>query len=337
MIRPLKKNETIMKKIFTFILAIGLSFPILAQAEKKVIIEHFTNTRCGTCASKNPAFYEVLVDYPDVLHIAYHPSSPYSSCVFNQYNPTENDNRAYFYDAYGGTPRGVIQGNVLPFQNPIVKPEQIEAELGGSSDYDVYITKTKLSDTDYKIRLEIERVSGSEVETIKVYSGLAEEEVAYNAPNGEDMHYDVFRKVIFFDTVNLNSIGQKKVIEYEYSTDDEWVEEQIYAYAIIHDNATNAIKQAGSSLTTVSAVGEKKVSELSSIFYPNPSSGIVKIKSEYNGDFIKFELYNIVGKKVREFSNTNEMNIADLKEGYYFVRMTDKNQDVFSTRIVKSN
>lgn len=326
-----------MKKIITLILALWVTFPLLAQVEKKVIVEHFTNTKCGICASKNPALYEVLKDYPDVLHIAYHPSSPYSTCIFNQHNPTENDNRAYFYDAYGGTPRGVLQGNVLPFQNPIVKPEQIDAELGGSANYSVQMTKTKMSDINYKITLEIERVSGAVTETILVYAGLAEKEVAYNAPNGEDMHYDVFREVIFFDTANVNTIGQKKVIEYEYSTDEDWVEEQIYAFAIIHDNTTNMVKQSGNSLSSPTGIAEPETVELRNIFYPNPSSGLIKIKSEYNNDFIKFELYNIVGKKIREFSNTNEMNIADLNEGYYFVRMTDKNKQVFSTKIVKSN
>lgn len=326
-----------MKKIFTLIIALWATFSLLAQVEKKVIIEHFTNSKCSICASRNPVFYQTLEDFPEVLHIAYHPSSPYSTCVFNQHNPTENDNRAYFYNVYGGTPRAVIQGNVIPGQNPMVKPEQIEAELGGTSDYDVNINKTKLSDTEYKITLEIERVSGNQFETILVYSGLAEEEVEYSAPNGENLHHDVFRRIVFFDTANVNTIGQKKVIEYEYSTDAAWIEEQIYAYAIIHDYTTNMVKQSGNSLSSPTGITDKKADEFSNIFYPNPSSGIVLIRDEYNNHFSSFELYNLLGKKVKEFSGTSKLDIRDLDEGYYFVRMTDVNKQVFTTRIIKTN
>ena len=110
-----------MKKQLTLALSVLLFFPIFAQVEQKVIIEHFTNTRCGTCANKNPAFYETLANYPQVLHVAYHPSSPYANCAFNQQNKEDNDARTHFYNIYGGTPRAVVQSDVIPTQNPLLK------------------------------------------------------------------------------------------------------------------------------------------------------------------------------------------------------------------------
>ena len=94
-----------MKYIFTLLFATTIMFSSYSQVEKTVVVEHFTNTKCGICASKNPAFYDVLNDYPNVLHIAYHPSSPYSTCAFSMHNHAENDARANYYGVYGPTPQ----------------------------------------------------------------------------------------------------------------------------------------------------------------------------------------------------------------------------------------
>jgi len=41
-----------MKYIFTFLFATVMMSTVFSQVEKTVIVEHFTNTRCGTCAAK---------------------------------------------------------------------------------------------------------------------------------------------------------------------------------------------------------------------------------------------------------------------------------------------
>jgi len=326
-----------MKRIFTLFIITLFITPLFSQTGRTVIIEHFTNTYCGACSFLNPGFYQTLENYPDVVHIAYHPSSPYPSCVFNQHNPTENDGRTEFYGVYGSTPRVVIQGEAIQAQNPMVNPEQIDAQLGGTSDYALSTTKTELSANNFKITIEIERVSGSVNETILVYAGLAEKEIEYNAPNGEDVHYDVFRKVVFFDTVSINTIGQKKTLEYEYSTDAAWDENQIYAFAIIHDATTKMVKQSATSLESPAGVGDKTFNELNHILYPNPTTNIIKVKSEYTEIFSSFELFDLVGNKVKELRNTNEMDIAELPEGVYFVRLTDQNGRTYSSKILKAS
>jgi thiol-disulfide isomerase/thioredoxin len=327
-----------MKQLFTLLISGLISISLFSQVEKKVIVEHFTNTRCSVCASQNPGLFQVLDDYPDVLHIAYHPSSPYPDCQFNQHNPQENDNRAYFYDVYGATPRAVLSGEVIPFQSPMVKPEQIDAQLNGNSDYKLTMTKNEMAFNGYKITMEIERVSGDEFETILVYAGLAEKEVNYQAPNGEDLHHDVFRKVIFFDTVSINPVGQKKIIEYEYNTNTAWDENQIYAFSIIHNYSTNQVIQAGSSLEEASGIGQIKINELSSVLFPNPGSGIFNMQPEYRNQFNKIEFYDLLGNRVKEFVGTSHLDIRELPEGLYFVKLTAKaDQRVYSTRVIKIN
>nr|MBK9652878.1 hypothetical protein [Bacteroidota bacterium] len=110
-----------------YVVVLGLSFSANAQSPKTVLVEHFTNTWCSICASKNPAMYQTLSNYPQVLHIAFHPSSPYPGCVFNVQNMAENDARANYYNAYGGTPKcfewKIIVSNTANYynNNPVKK------------------------------------------------------------------------------------------------------------------------------------------------------------------------------------------------------------------------
>lgn len=326
-----------MKKYLTFILVILLSFPLLAQVERKVIIEHFTNTLCGICASRNPAFYQTLADYPQVLHIAYHPSSPYPDCFFNKQNPEENDSRANFYGVYGGTPRAVIQGEVIPVQNPMVGEARIEAHLGKSSDYRVTVTNALVSGSTYKAAFEIERVNGDDWENILVFAGLAEKEIPYNASNGEKLHHDVFRRWVFSETVDVNPVGTVINREIEYTRQSSWDVDELFAYVIVQDAITLEVKQSASSLNSPAFIGSNPVKEIKNLFYPNPVSGSFNVRADYAAQIEKVELFSMVGSKVKEFNNATEMNISDLPDGLYFVKLTDNQKKQFSTRIIKSH
>ena len=66
-----------LQKVYTelsIVKSIALSFFVAilfqtasAQVERTVIVEHFTNTRCGICAFRNPAFYENLNNQENVF------------------------------------------------------------------------------------------------------------------------------------------------------------------------------------------------------------------------------------------------------------------------------
>ena len=104
-----------MKKTFSLSAIAILFFCQLAfsQVPKKAVVEHFTNTNCSVCASRNPGFYTNLNMQTGVLNLAVHPSSPYPNCLLYQQNATANDARTNYYGIYGSTPRLVINGNVI--------------------------------------------------------------------------------------------------------------------------------------------------------------------------------------------------------------------------------
>ena len=324
-----------MKRHYTILLLLIFSLSSYAQVEKTVIVEHFTNTRCSVCAAKNPAFYSIMDNYPQVLHIAYHPSSPYSTCVLSQHNPQENDSRANYYNLYGSTPKLVLQGQNVAVQTPLITTDDIESQLGMTSDYKLSLVMTQISGDNYKVDLEVERASGNTTDDLVIYVGLAEKQLNYEAPNGEDVHFDVFRKMLTDESISLSDVGEIKNYSLEFNMHSEWIVEEIFAYAIIQDANNKGVVQSGSSFQSPSAISNETIKEVSSIFYPNPSSGSVSIQSEYLNEIKKIEIYSMMGRKVKEINKPNNLDINDLTVGMYFAKITNHNNEIYSTRLIK--
>ena len=79
-------------KISTFAILFFSQFGF-SQVAKKTIAEHFTNINCNICASRNSGIYTNLNTQSNLIHLAIHPSSPYSSCLLYQQNEAANDAR----------------------------------------------------------------------------------------------------------------------------------------------------------------------------------------------------------------------------------------------------
>ncbi len=326
-----------MKKIIT-LLVVGLTtFAGIAQVEKTIVVEHFTNTVCSTCANANPALFSLLDNYSEVLHISYHPSSPYSSCAFNQHNPIENDARTNYYGIYGATPRVVLQGEVVGFQVPILNAGDIEAQLGQTSDFKMNITQEKLENDMVHVSISIKKVSASASQSQKIYAIIAEKEINYAAPNGETLHHEVFRKVLTNQFINL-TVGDSVMINTSYTIDNSWDEDELIVTGMVQDVDNKMILQAFESDkldSSPSFIRDNEILSLDGVLYPNPATDVIRISSSVQNQFVKAEFYAMTGNIVKSFTDLRSMNISDLPEGIYMTVLTDDDQKKHVTRIVK--
>ena len=65
--------------------------------------------------------------------------------------------------------------------------------------------------------------------------------------------------------------------------------------------------------------------------YPNPTNGIMNIE----GVEVSFvNVYNILGQTVRIFNKSNRINVNDLQEGLYLLRITSTDGVIYSMRLV---
>jgi len=150
---------------------------ISAQVEKKVIVEHFTNSRCSVCAGRNPAFFQNLDNHPDVLHIAIHPSSPYSNCLLNNNNPEENDARTNYYGIYGSTPKLVIQGENIAVNADYGSAEIFAPYLGQTSPISMNTNLILNSDNTVSAFVGFNAAIDNEIEGAELFLAIVEDTV----------------------------------------------------------------------------------------------------------------------------------------------------------------
>jgi archaellum component FlaF (FlaF/FlaG flagellin family) len=101
----------IMRKVL--LLVVGL-LPVFlwGQAQRTVLIEHFTNASCGPCAAQNPDFHALLSDNTaNVVSLKYQAPFP-GYDPMNQYNPAQVNTRGDYY-GLDGVPTAWIDG-ILP-------------------------------------------------------------------------------------------------------------------------------------------------------------------------------------------------------------------------------
>ena len=145
-----------MKKLYLLLFAIlticGIS-EAQSSAKRYILVEHFTNSRCSVCASRNPDLFAVIDDYPDdVHHISYHPPIPYLDCIFYQANPEGNSDRAGYYGV-NGTPVAYMLGE-LPTGSGLLERPALEAELGKASPIEIIVEEVGVVNRTVKYRSE---------------------------------------------------------------------------------------------------------------------------------------------------------------------------------------
>lgn len=239
-----------MKKQLAFLLILIYSFihSALAQVPKKVVVEHFTNTVCSICASKNPGFYTNYNNQTGVIHLAVHPSAPYSSCILNQHNVPENDARTNYYGVYGSTPRLVIQGVVIPSSANYSSPSLFSPYLGQTSPASIHITQSKFGSDSIRVSVVVKTEAPHSLGNLKLFVALAEDTIFYASPNGETKHFDVFRKSLSGATgitVNLpTTVGDSIVYTMSSPAHFAWNFSRIFSLVILQDAATKAVIQS---------------------------------------------------------------------------------------------
>ncbi len=294
---------------------------------KKIVVEHFTNTLCGICASRNPGFYTALRPNSDVIHIAYHPSSPYSSCLFNNQNRAENDSRTRHHDVFGGTPTFIINGalrGTSAVQNATVYNEF----RNQTSPLSLKVSLIPSGPDSLEAMVEVQAVDQHNFDTLFLFVPMVEDTVFYAAPNGENTHYDVFRKS-FTGTESLkfkapirggNAFKYNKMI----ARNSIWEATRLYTIAIISDVNRNVVQTERSPLfKAVLSLSVKETANDLTIVFPNPATNLLKLKSEITLMNERFVILDLLGrvKSTGQINDNESIDISELIAGQYLIKI----------------
>lgn len=317
-----------MKKIFLSALTLLIGLLTQAQITKTNIVEHFTNSNCSICANQNPGIYSTLGSNPNVLHITFHPSSPYASCVFSMANPTENDARTNFYNIYGGTPRLVVNGNVITTANLSSTLTNLNTSL---TNYQVYATQELITSDSILVNVVIKKIASDTMTQALLFVGAKQDTVIQTTGNGESIHQDVFRKGLTNmngNNINLPSnINDSTLFTFSYSVEPTWTASRMQTIVIVQDLNKQVINSAESTniQSIPTTVQENTFEELK--VYPNPSSENIIIQS--NNQYTTYKIFSLQGKLIANGNLiNNQISLTQISNGIYFLKLVSNGNSI---------
>jgi hypothetical protein len=315
-----------------------------AQVTKKTIVEHFTNTKCSVCASRNPGFHTNLNANPAIQSISIHPSSPYSTCFLSQQNTSDNDARTNYYGVFGGTPRLIINGSIIPTSQNYADAAMFTPFVS-TSNFTISIKQFSVGADSIRSEIVIKRIAmGAPTGTASLFAGLVEDTVFGNGGNGEAQHYNVLRRALLTpqgQIVNLPiNMGDSIIVNKTENFNPIWNTSRIRTVAILQEEISKLVIQSElSSTAQIGAATSIKTNTDIKLFdiYPNPASQYITVLGNEQ-KVINYELSNQFGQVMLKgkISNQQGINVSALSDGIYFVKFSDEGE-VSTCKIVVKN
>lgn len=307
-------------------------------AKRYVLLEHFTNSRCSICASKNPGFYTSIAPYDkDIHHISIHPSVPYQSCVFYQANKTENQGRADFY-GIPGTPRVAVNGTLLPNSSALLPLATLQAELTKTSNLAVKVSDTK-SGSNFTTTVDLNVLGTLPAGDYRLFVALVEKKINQTTPNGEAVHHDVFRDMLTSvsgDAITLGGAGTTTKYTFSVTANAAWNSAELYALAFVQNTGTKEVLNSGTRFDPVTT-GTQEPLPTQVRVYPNPvqHTAIVPLPDEGN---VRVEAFDLGGRRHEMAYAYDQQQVtletAQLPAGVYVLKMVGRDK-VYTARMVK--
>jgi len=314
-----------------------------SQVPKKTIVEHFTNTNCSVCASRNPGFYTNLNAQINVLHLAVHPSAPYSSCLLYKQNTTSNDARTNYYSIYGSTPRLVINGTVISSPN-YSSSSIFSSYLSLTSPASIRIVQQKFANDSIRATIIIKTEASHTLGALSLFVALAEDTVFYKGTNNEPTHFDVFRKSLsnaIGNAVTLPAtVGDSVTFTFSSPSNAIWNFSRIYTMAILQETTSKSLVQAeavsaSTGFVTAGIPENKKI--IQATIFPNPTSKFISVQLG-NPALASISINSLDGKLLiqnkSELNSKFQIDVSSLPSETYLIHIkTD--QGNFSQKFIK--
>ncbi|MBA3283683.1 MAG: T9SS type A sorting domain-containing protein [Nitrosopumilus sp.] len=332
--------KTFTLSAFAILISCQLAF---SQVPQKAVVEHFTNTNCSVCASRNPGFYTNLNAQTNVLHLAIHPSSPYPNCLLYQQNAAANDARTNYYGIYGSTPRLVINGTVISASSNYSSSALFNPYLGLTSPASIRIVQEKFSTDSIRSTIIIKTEATNTLGALSLFVSLAEDTVFYTGGNGEPLHFDVFRKSLTSNTgdaVTLPAtVGDSVVFTFNSLSNPIWNFSRIFTLAILQETTSKNLVQA-EAVPASAGVGTTGINnnnyELYTSVFPNPSHNFITVQLG-ESESATVSINNLEGKIVMQKLISHiesQIDISALPNATYILSVkTDKGE--YSQKIYK--
>ena len=309
---------------------------LIAQEERKVLVEVFTNSHCPHC----PASHNVIDNYlagpnkDKISYLYYHMVYPYSDDLLYLESMEGSDARDIYYNAINATPQGwfdgVHQGSASGWA------ASLDNFVSTQSPLKIILSGTKNS-THLNINAQLTK-TGNIPDNDLVINFVVVENVYYAGRNGILNHKHAMRKM--FPTpdgqpfsIDLNEI---KNIPQTIDLDPLWDVDSLNAVVFIQSTGSMTVYQSETinyndlvvSVNDGTAnIPDKFILEQN---YPNPFNPTTNIQFQIpNESFVNLIVYDILGNEVASLVNEKkpagsyEVNFdaSGLSSGIYFYKL----------------
>lgn len=333
------------KHLLVVIALVMVTASVFSQAQKLVLLENWTSSTCGPCASNNPALKQWISDNWNALTcVSYHVGwpSPGNDPMY-LHNPVQSYDRRYYYGV-NSVPAGYMQGvhnyvgSPFPFSNMSVF---YNFYTGQSASTSVVVTDTRIAGDSIRANVTVTNFSALPTGTYNLRVMAIERWVVYTSPpgtNGETVFGNVFRKSMPNSTgTSINTAPGTYNFTFTYKIDPVWKDSSMYTMAFIQNDVDKTIVNSGRPGMLVGI--EPYSNETPDRFileqnYPNPFNPTTNIKFALpKDDNITLKVYDVVGNEVKTLVDGNHksgsyniyFDASNLSSGIYFYTLKTSN------------
>lgn len=241
--------------------ALQIIFTAGVAGDRMILIEFFTSSTCGPCASNNPTMTAfVNAQNPERLSaIGFHMNwpSPGNDPMY-LYNQSDNNTRRTYY-GINSIPEARFDGliNVYPSYNQAVLQSYYDSRTNILSPVTIIVRDSVYSTDSVTLKVFVYCETSLANPTVTIHIALMEDLVSYQSPpgtNGEKDFHWVMRKMYPSGTGTTVTMapGSRYYIEQKFKKDPLWVWNRVSYVAYVQDNITKEILNAAKKLTNFS-------------------------------------------------------------------------------------
>ncbi|MCX7744445.1 MAG: T9SS type A sorting domain-containing protein [Flavobacteriales bacterium] len=251
-----------MKKLLLLLTGASMSFAGIAQVQRTVLAEAFSNASCGPCASQNPAYSAFLDNNTSkVIGIKYQTNWP-GTDPMNSQTQTWVGPRVTYYSV-SGVPWGALDGTAFAGPNysgalANLDQAELDARYGVTTPFAMNVLHSFNANNDsifIEVTITTPNAYSNNTAQFRLHVAMIEKEICFTtAPgsNGEKNFHNVVRRM--YPDANGTSVqntwNTSESLTFNFSgpiPNYIYDESQIAVVAFIQNNTTKEVFQAGIS------------------------------------------------------------------------------------------
>jgi hypothetical protein len=219
-------------------------------ADKVVLLEDFANVSCVPCVISNQIIESLLNGaYAHKIAVVKFPVNwPAPFDPFYLANKFVCDDRIAYYDViHKGAPTIMVDGlfNPTPTDSNSIK-SKIDERLNQTARFGITVSRS-FQDSSFAVNIDVQAIGlgGINLNDLVMRAIIVENNIEYDAPNGEKVFYNVLRKVLPDDDgLSLSSLSGTS-FNWETELLSSWNPENLHVVVFIQNVQTKEVLQAG--------------------------------------------------------------------------------------------